>query len=78
MGNLRRASGGAGGDGRLFWPALIEVVFRQWFRLGGIERGALIEVVGERFLGGLFLFPPPGCHGELGLGWPPCRMEEWG
>ena len=36
---------------------LIEVVFMHGFRLGGIELGRWMEVVGEGFLGGLFCFP---------------------
>ena len=49
---------------------------RNGFRLGGIELGAVVEVVGEGFLGGLVLFCPAGPHVELGLGWPPGRVDE--
>jgi len=59
-------------------PALIEVVFRHGFRLGGIEVGGLVEVVGEESLGDLVVFPTAGPHGKLGLGWAPGGMEEWG
>jgi hypothetical protein len=48
--SLRR---GRGGDPGLFSPALIKVVVRDRLRFSGIERGALVEVVGEGFLGGL-------------------------
>jgi len=41
-----RACGGGG-----------DVVIRLGFRLGGIELGRLVEVVGEGFLGGLLWFP---------------------
>ena len=57
---------------------MIEVVYRHGFRLGGIEVGGLVEVVGEGFLGGLVLFRLTGVHGELGLGWPPGGVEERG
>ena len=62
-------------------PALIEVVLRDRLGLGGIELGGLVEVVGEGFLGGLVCLPavgPHGSHGELGLGWAPGGVEEWG
>ena len=49
-------------------PALIEVVFRDGLGLSGIERGALVEVVGEGFLGGLSGFPTRG----------PMRSSVWG
>jgi hypothetical protein len=82
--SLRR---GRGGDPRLFSPALIEVVVRDRLRFSGIERGALVEVVGKGFPGGLVVFPTVGpygthgshgSHGELGLGWAPSGMDEWG
>jgi hypothetical protein len=38
-------------------PGLIEVVFWNGLGFGGIERGALVEVVGEGFLGDLVCFP---------------------
>lgn len=50
-------------------------------RLAGAQRrqlGGLVEVVGERFLGGLVFSPTVGLHGELGLRWSPGRMEERG
>jgi hypothetical protein len=74
-----RASGGAGGGPRLFSPALIEGVVRDRLRLSGIELGALVEVAGGGFLGGLVCSPTAGphrSHGELGLGWPPGGMKE--
>ena len=74
----REPPAGPGGDPRLFCPALIEVVVRDRFRFSGIERGALVEVVGEGFLGDLFCLPTVGPHGELGLGWSPGGMEERG
>jgi hypothetical protein len=58
--------------------ALIEVIVRHGFRLGGIELGRLVEVVGEGSLGGLFCFCTGAPHGELGLGWPPGGMDQWG
>ena len=62
---------------RLGAPGLVEMVFRNGLRVGGIEVGTLVEVVGEGFLGGLFLFPTAEIHSEVGVGWPPGRMEEW-
>ena len=62
-------------------PALIEVVFWNRLGLGGIELGALVEVVGEGFLGDLVCLPtagPLGPHGEVGLGWSPGGVEEGG
>jgi len=41
-----------GGDPRLFSPTLIEVVLGYGLGLDGIERGGLVEVVGDGFLGG--------------------------
>ena len=35
--------------------------------VGGIELWALVEVVAEGFLGGLFCLPTAGPHGEFGL-----------
>ena len=73
-----------GGDPRLFSPALIEVagtarsVVVDRRRFSGIERGTLVEVVGEGFLGDLFCLPTAGPHGELGLGWTPGRVGERG
>ncbi len=84
FGTSGRASGGAGGVERSGAPALIEVagtarsVVGNGFRLSGIERGRLVEVVGEGFLGDLVLFRLAGAYGELGLGWSTGRMEEWG
>jgi len=52
-GNSGRTYDGAGGPRRSGLPALIEVVFRNGLGLGGIERGVLVEVVGEGFLGDL-------------------------
>ena len=63
-----RASGGAGGDPRLFTPALIEVVVRHGFRLSGIELGALVEVVGKGLLGGLVVFHTLGPGSSAALG----------
>jgi hypothetical protein len=48
------------------------------FRLSGIERGRLVEVVGEGILGSLVLFRLAGAYGEVGLGWSPGGMEERG
>ena len=59
-------------------PALIEVVVRDRLGLGGIERGALVEVVGEGFLGDLVWFGPAGPHAELGLGWSSGGMKGRG
>jgi hypothetical protein len=56
----------------------MEVVFRHGFGLSWIELGRLIEVVGEGFLGGLVGFPLGASDVELGLRWPPGRMEEGG
>ena len=50
-------AGEAGGPERLAVPALIEVVFRNGLGHSRIELRALIEVVGEGFLGGLFCNP---------------------
>jgi hypothetical protein len=55
-----------------------EVFVRNRLGIGGIEVGGLVEVVGEESLGDLVVFPTPGPHGELGLGWAPGGMEEWG
>ena len=73
-----RHSGGACGETRSGAPALIEVVFRNGLRLGGIEFGGWVEVVGEGFLGGLFSFPTAEIHVELSLGWPPDGMDQRG
>ncbi len=62
-------------------PALIEVVFWNRLGLGGIELGALVEVVGEGFPGDLVCLPTAGpqeAHFELGLGWSPGGVEERG
>jgi hypothetical protein len=48
-------------------PALVEVVFRNRLGLGGIELGALVEVVGEGFLDGLVVVPP--CSLETPSAW---------
>lgn len=58
--------------------ALIEVVFRHGLGTGGIELGALVEVVGEKTQGGLLLFPGAEIHGEFGLGRSPGGMKERG
>ncbi|MFC1661806.1 hypothetical protein ACFL3S_10205 [Gemmatimonadota bacterium] len=63
---------------RLGAPGLMKIVFRHGFGLGRIETGGLIEVVRGGFLGGLFWFPTGVPDAELGLGWSPGRMEEWG
>ena len=63
-------------DQRSISPALIEVVVRNGLGLSGIEVGRLVEVVGERFLGGLFCFPTVGPHGELGLRRSPGGMDQ--
>jgi hypothetical protein len=59
-------------------PALIEVLFRHWLGLSGIEPGALIEVVGEGFLGDLLSFPTRVPDTELGLGRSSGGMDEGG
>ena len=59
-------------------PTLIEVVFWNRLGFGGIVLGALVEVVGEGFLGGLVFLPTARPHGELGLGWSPGGVEERG
>ncbi len=66
------------GTRRSIPAALIEVVLRNWFGLGGIETGRLIEVVREGFKDGLFWFSTWEPHSELGLGWPPGGMDERG
>ena len=74
-----RASGGAGGPERSISPALIKVVLRNGLGVGGIEFGGLVEVFGERFVGGLVCFPtagPLGPHGELGLGRAPGGVDQ--
>ena len=79
--NFGRACGEAGGPERSGAPALIEVLFRNGLGLSGIEPGALIEVVGEGFLGDLVCLRdvgPHGPHGELGLGRSPGGVEERG
>jgi hypothetical protein len=58
--------------------ALIKVIVRDRFRLSGVERGRLVEVVGKGLLGGLVLFRLAGAYGELGLGWVPRRVGERG
>ena len=78
VGNSRRACGGAGEPGRSGVPALIGAVFRNGLGVGGIELGALVEVVGEESLGDLVLFPTVGPHGEFGLRRSPGGMKEWG
>ena len=70
--------GGADGPQGSGVPALVEVVFGNGLGLSGIELRALVEVVGEGFLGGLFCFPTGARHVELGLGWPPGWMKERG
>jgi len=71
------AWGGAEGTQGLRAPALIVVVLGKGLGLCGIEVGTLVEVVGEGFLGGLFWFATAEIHSEVGVGWPPGRMEEW-
>ena len=68
----------SGGAGEVRPPALMDIAHRKGFRLGGIEHGALVEVVGEGFLGDLLCFPTDGAHGELDLGWSPGGMGEGG
>jgi len=63
---------------RLGVPALIEIVFGNGLGIGGVKLGALIEVVGEGFLGDLVCLPAVGPHGEFGLRRPPGGMEERG
>jgi len=81
---LERTSGGAGGAERSDVPALIEVagtarsVVGNGLGLGGIELGALIEVVGEGVLGDVVSHPTAGPHSELSLVRCPGRMEEGG
>jgi hypothetical protein len=48
----------------------------EWVPVRGIERGALVEAVGEGFLGGLVLLGPAGTHAELGLGWSASSVLE--
>ena len=78
MGFGRTSGGGAGGPQGSGIPALAEVVLGNGLGLGGIELGALVEVVGERLLGDLLCFPTVGPHVELGLGWSPGWMKERG
>ena len=78
LGDPERTSGGAGGLRGSGPPAMIEVVFWNGFGLGGIELGALVEVVGDESLGDLVVFPTVGPHGKLGLGWAPGWMVERG
>ncbi len=78
FGESGRAYGGAGGPERLHPPGLVEVVFRHGLRVGGIELGGLVEVVGERFPGDLLCFLTAEAHGEFGLRRSSGRMEEWG
>ena len=54
--------------------ALVEVVWRDRFRLGGIEHGRLIEVAVGVFRGDLFGFGPVEI--ELYLRRPPSWMKE--
>ena len=76
--NFGRACGEAGGPERSGAPALIEVLFRNGLGLSGIEPGALIEVVGEGFLGDLLSFPTRVPDMELGLGRSSGGMDEGG
>ncbi|MFH1766338.1 MAG: hypothetical protein ABIF09_19315, partial [Gemmatimonadota bacterium] len=62
----RCAFGRAGAGKRSGAPALVEVIVGNGLRVGGIELWGLVEVVGEPFLGDLFLFPNAEFHGELG------------
>lgn len=62
------ASGGAGDAEELPTLALVEVVVGDGLRVRGVEVGGLVEVVGERFLGGLFWY------GDAGVRWLRC----WG
>ena len=66
---------GLGGPGT---PGLIEIVFRYGFRLGGIEVGGLVEVVGGGFLDDLVVFPTVAPHGEFGLRRPPGGVNQRG
>lgn len=53
----------------------------MWLRRcwdGGLGASALVEVVWEGFLGGLFSFPTVEIHGELGLGRSPGGMDQRG
>ena len=68
----------ASGSEELPSLVLIEGALRHGFRLGGIELGRLVEVVGEKTLGGLLLFPGAEIHGEFGLGRSPGGMKERG
>ncbi|MFH1765897.1 MAG: hypothetical protein ABIF09_17050, partial [Gemmatimonadota bacterium] len=72
------AWGGAGEPEGLPALGLVEVILGNGVGLGGIEVEGLVEVVGERFLGGLFYFPTGGAHVELGLGRSPGWMDKRG
>jgi len=74
----RTSGGGVRGPRGSGTAALVEVVLRNRFGLGGIELRALVEVVREGFLGGLFCFPTGGPHVKLNLGWAPGGMGERG
>ena len=78
LGVSGRASGGAGELEGSGLPSLIEIVFRNGLGLGGVELGALVEVVGEGFLGDLVCFPTAGPHVEFGLRRSPGGMKERG
>ena len=81
LGDLGRTSGGTDGPQGSGTAALIEVVLRNGFGLGGIEAGGLVEVVREGFLGGLFCLLTVGPHGphvELSLRGASSGMEERG
>ena len=76
-----RACGGTGESEGSGLPGLIEVIFRDRLGVGGIERGGLVEVVGEGCLGGLVVVPPVGpdeSRGELSLGRSPGGVDEGG
>lgn len=84
MGESGHACGGASGAEWSGFPALVEVagtarsVVGKGLRLSGIEGGALVEVVGEGFVGDLVVFPTVGSHIEFGLGWSPGGVDQRG
>lgn len=58
--------------------ALMGIVFRNGLGVGRVESGALVEVVGEDFPGGLVVFATVELHVEFGLRWAPGGMGERG
>ena len=75
------ASGGVGDAEGLPTLALVEVVVGDGLRVRGVEVGGLVEVVGERFLGGLFWYytlDPAGTYLEFGLRRSPGGMDQPG